>query len=125
MIWVLIVILHGTDVQEDVFFNSLDTCLEYAQKIRSQNYDPSLAGIAKFGLYYCVPKSVPKKSKKNDGTNYSDVENLTKTVNFNEGGSDVEGIQFIYHMREHLVDIGIATVYGLVVYAIFWITKTQ
>ena len=47
----------------------------------------------------------------------SDVENLTKTVNFNEGGSsDVEaGIQFIYHMREHLVDIGIATVYGLVV----------
>ena len=51
----------------------------------------------------------------------SDVENLTKTVNFNEGGgSDVEaGIQFIYHMREHLVDIGIATVYGLVVYAIF------
>ena len=55
-------------------------------------------------------------------------ENLTKTVNFNEGGgSDVEAscIQFIYHMREHLVDIGIATVYGLVVYAIFlWITKT-
>jgi len=28
------------------------------------------------------------------------------------------GIQFIYHMREHLVDIGIATVYGLIVYAI-------
>ena len=39
--------------------------------------------------------------------------------------SDVEaGIQFIYHMREHLVDIGIATIYGLTVYAIFlWITK--
>ena len=57
----------------------------------------------------------------------SDVENLTKTVNFNDGNSsDVEaGIQFIYHMREHLVDIGIATVYGLVVYALFlWITKT-
>ena len=56
----------------------------------------------------------------------SDVENLTKTVNFNDGGSsDVEsGIQFIYHMREHLVDIGIATVYGLAVYAMFlWITK--
>ena len=50
----------------------------------------------------------------------SDVENLTKTVNFNEGGgSDVEaGIQFIYHMREHLVDIGIATVYGLVVHCL-------
>ena len=57
----------------------------------------------------------------------SDVENFTKTINVNEGGgSDVEaGIQFIYHMREHLVDIVIATVYGLVVYAIFlWITKT-
>ncbi len=56
----------------------------------------------------------------------SDVENLTKTVNFNDGSSsDVEaGIQFIYHMREHLVDIGIATVYGLAVYAMFlWITK--
>ena len=51
----------------------------------------------------------------------SDVENLTKTVNFNDGGgSDVEaGIQFIYHMREHLVDIGSATIYGLTVYAIF------
>tara|TARA_R100001460_G_scaffold60333_2_gene100356 strand:- start:5274 stop:5477 length:204 start_codon:yes stop_codon:yes gene_type:complete len=57
----------------------------------------------------------------------SDVENFTKTVNFSEGGSsDVEaGIQFIYHMREHIIDIGIATVYGLVVYALFlWITKT-
>ena len=56
----------------------------------------------------------------------SDVENLTKTVNFNDGSSsDVEaGIQFIYHMREHLVDIGLATVYGLAVYAMFlWITK--
>ena len=55
----------------------------------------------------------------------SDVENFSKTINMG-GGSDVEaGIQFIYHMREHLVDIGIATVYGLVVYALFlWITKT-
>jgi hypothetical protein len=45
----------------------------------------------------------------------TDVENLTKTVNFNDGNSsDVEaGIQFIYHMREHLIDIGIATIYGL------------
>jgi hypothetical protein len=51
-----------------------------------------------------------------------------KTINItdsSDGGSDVEaGIQFIYHMREHLIDIGIATVYGLSVYAIFlWITK--
>lgn len=51
----------------------------------------------------------------------SDVENLTKTVNFNEsGGSDVEaGIQFIYHMREHLIDIGLATVYVFACYTIY------
>ena len=51
-----------------------------------------------------------------------------KTINITDssgGGSDIEAcIQFIYHMREHLIDIGIATVYGLTVYAIFlWITK--
>ena len=34
------------------------------------------------------------------------------------------GIEFIYDMREHLVDISIATVYGLVVYAIYlWIKR--
>ena len=42
------------------------------------------------------------------------------TINENDGSmSDVQaGIEFIYHMREHLVDIGIATVYAIVVYAI-------
>ena len=34
------------------------------------------------------------------------------------------GIEFIYHMREHLVDVGIATVYLISVYAIvLWIKK--
>ena len=34
------------------------------------------------------------------------------------------GIEFIYHMREHLVDVGIATVYLILVYAIvLWIKK--
>ena len=52
----------------------------------------------------------------------------TKTINIETGGggmSDVEaGIEFVYHMREHLLDIGVATVYGLVVYAlVLWITK--
>ncbi len=52
----------------------------------------------------------------------------TKTINIETGGggmSDVEaGIEFIYHMREHLLDIGVATVYGLVVYAlVLWITR--
>ena len=41
------------------------------------------------------------------------------------GGSDLEaGIEFIYDMREHMVDIGIATIYGLVVFAlVMWIKK--
>ena len=42
-----------------------------------------------------------------------------------ETQGDVQaGIEFIYHMREHLVDVGIATVYGLVVFAlVLWIKK--
>ena len=57
------------------------------------------------------------------------IENFEGTKNItieNDGGmSDVEaGIEFIYHMREHLMDIGIATIYGLVVYAmVLYITK--
>ena len=57
------------------------------------------------------------------------IENFegTKNVTINEVGnmSDVQaGIEFIYHMREHLVDIGVATIYGLVVFAvIMWIKK--
>ena len=41
------------------------------------------------------------------------------------GMGDVQaGIEFIYHMREHLVDVGIATVYLISVYAIvLWIKK--
>ncbi len=39
-------------------------------------------------------------------------------------GDAEAGIEFIYHMREHLVDIGIATVYAIVVYAVvLWIKK--
>tara|TARA_R100001082_G_scaffold109204_1_gene85892 strand:- start:909 stop:1061 length:153 start_codon:yes stop_codon:yes gene_type:complete len=39
--------------------------------------------------------------------------------------SDVQaGIEFVYHMREHLLDIGVATVYALVVFAtVLWIKK--
>jgi hypothetical protein len=49
----------------------------------------------------------------------SDITGPTST------SSDVEaGIEFIYNMREHIVDIGIATIYGLIVYAaVLWITK--
>jgi len=45
------------------------------------------------------------------------------TENTNGGKSDLEvGIDFIYNMREHTVDIAIATVYALLVYAlVLWI----
>lgn len=56
------------------------------------------------------------------------IENFEGTKNIiveGGGSSDVEaGIQFIYHMREHIADIVIATIYGLVVYAlIIYINK--
>ena len=55
-------------------------------------------------------------------------EPVSKTININagEGGmGDVQaGIEFIYHMREHLLDIGVATVYAIAVYAlVLWIKK--
>ena len=56
-----------------------------------------------------------------------DIGTINVTINSGaESMSDVQtGIDFIYHMREHLIDIGIATVYAFVCYAVFlWITKT-
>jgi hypothetical protein len=44
--------------------------------------------------------------------------NGTKNVNIGYAEGDVQaGIEFIYHMREHLVDVSIATVYLITVYA--------
>ena len=56
------------------------------------------------------------------------IENFegTKIVNV-EGNSsmgDVQaGIEFIYHMREHIVDVGVATVYLFVCYGIYLTMK--
>ena len=52
------------------------------------------------------------------------IENFegTKIVNIEESGSmgDVQaGIEFIYHMREHLVDVGVATIYLFACYALY------
>lgn len=44
----------------------------------------------------------------------------------NSGGmSDVQaGIEFVYNIREHVLDIGVATVYFIAVYAmVLWIQK--
>ena len=57
------------------------------------------------------------------------IENFegTKIVTIEEGGSmgDVQaGIEFIYHMREHLVDVGVATLYLFACYALYlWLKK--
>ena len=48
-------------------------------------------------------------------------------MNIEETGSmgDVQaGIEFIYHMREHILDVGVATIYLLAVYAAYlWLKK--
>ena len=52
---------------------------------------------------------------------------MTKNITI-EGGEnmgDVQaGIEFIYHMREHLLDVGVATIYCLAVYAaVLWLKR--
>ena len=56
MIWVLIVILHGTDIQERVFFSDLDTCMSIAQKIRQQNTHQQTAFSKVYVTTYCIPQ---------------------------------------------------------------------
>ena len=56
------------------------------------------------------------------------IENFegTKNVTINEGGSmgDVQaGIEFIYHMREHILDVGVATLYLFACYALYLYLK--
>ena len=50
-----------------------------------------------------------------------------KSINIGTGGDsmgDVQaGIEFIYHMREHIVDVGVATVYLFVCYALYLYLK--
>ena len=51
---------------------------------------------------------------------------FNKTVNMSDGSmGDVQaGIEFIYHMREHLVDVGVATLYLFACYALYlWLKR--
>jgi hypothetical protein len=50
---------------------------------------------------------------------------FNKTINMGgDSMGDVQaGIEFIYHMREHLVDVGVATVYLFVCYGIYLAMK--
>ena len=45
---------------------------------------------------------------------------FNKTINM---GDVQAGIEFIYHMREHIVDVGVATVYLFVCYGIYLAMK--
>ena len=50
-----------------------------------------------------------------------------KSINIGPGGEsmgDVQaGIEFIYHMREHLLDVGVATAYLFACYALYLYLK--
>ena len=57
MIWVLIVILHGTEIQsENVYFSDLNTCLQFAEKIRAQNTHQQTAFSQVYVTTYCIPQ---------------------------------------------------------------------
>lgn len=50
----------------------------------------------------------------------------TKNVHIDGGSSDVEaGIEFIYNMREHMADVVVATLFGLVVYGLILYMKAK
>ena len=55
-----------------------------------------------------------------------DTDGSVKSIVVDDAGSmgDVQaGIEFIYHMREHLLDVGVATVYLFVCYALYLYLK--
>ena len=51
-----------------------------------------------------------------------DPVNIEQSFNSTLGDGQA-GIEFIYHMREHLVDVGIATIYLFVCYGIYLTMK--
>ena len=54
------------------------------------------------------------------------IENFegTKVVNVEATQGDVQArIEFIYHMREHIIDVGVATAYLFVCYGIYLLMK--
>ena len=51
---------------------------------------------------------------------------FNKTINMSDGSmEDVQaGIEFIYHMREHIVDVGATTIYLFACYAFYlWLKR--
>ena len=56
LLWVLVVLLQGTDMKEEVYFNDLDICLEYSYKVQNQNSHQRVAGDRIYVKAYCIPK---------------------------------------------------------------------
>ncbi len=51
------------------------------------------------------------------------VETITVDPAVGNMGDVQAGIEFIYHMREHLLDVGVATAYLFTCYAIYLLMK--
>ncbi len=54
----MVVFLQGTDIQEEVYFQDLDTCLEYSERMRKQDHHQRVAGDKIYIKAYCIPKKV-------------------------------------------------------------------
>jgi len=52
-------------------------------------------------------------------------QSITITENAGAAQGDLQaGIEFIYHMREHILDVGVATIYLFTCYALYlWLKK--
>lgn len=63
------------------------------------------------------------------GVEFNEATGLVKNITIESDGEgsmgDVQaGIEFIYHMREHLLDVTVATAYCVAVYAlVLWIKR--
>ena len=57
LIWVLMIFIQGT-IQESVYFTDINTCLEFAERVRSQNWHQSRAGDKIWVKAYCIPQKV-------------------------------------------------------------------
>ena len=62
VIWVLLIFL-GDKPQDEVYTNSLDTCLELQQRVLAQNYHQVISGNLNIRAF-CIPKKV--KENKNE-----------------------------------------------------------
>ena len=59
LLWVLMIFLQS-ELQEPVYFKDLDTCLQFSEKVRSQNIHQRVAGDKIYVKAYCIPKKVEK-----------------------------------------------------------------